>query len=202
MTPAFKEYSYELVDLAARHHGLRTGPVTTFEAYQREFRDATREGYWAEVVEGLVLKIPALYEKAWDPDTQTLKEDTDFSEFLVAPDDVDGFPKEWSSGSLADKNRSALENANRILISKKPGGMNVLRRLKSKVIVEWYAKAPSGQKCETVCKKLDERLGDKILAIDPTLEDWMELSYSGALKNQPKKVRPWLSITYKRLIRT
>ena len=86
--------------------------------------------------------------------------------------------------------------------TKTPKGKNLLRRIKVEIILEGYDKTPRGKKCATVCKKLDEELGDELLNIDPTLKDWIEWTYVGALKNQPQKVKSWISMVHSRAIKT
>ena len=113
MTPAFKNYILDLIKTAARDYGLTAGPEVTYADYNRAYIDGkTQEEYWREVVEKRLLKVAPLYEGAWDPDTQTLKPDTDFRKYLIAPSESTGFPQEWSSGYRAEKNQAAFSMAN------------------------------------------------------------------------------------------
>jgi len=113
MTHDFKNYILNLIKTAASDYGLLAGPETTYEDYNKTYVDGkTREEYWREVVEKRLLKVAPLYEEAWDPDTQTLKPSTDFSKYLIYPDESNGFPAVWSSGNHAEKNREAFSMAN------------------------------------------------------------------------------------------
>lgn len=203
MTPAFKNYILDLIKTADSDYGLTAGPGVIHKDYNRIYVDGkTDEEYWGEVVENRLLKVTPLYEEAWDPDTQTLSVDTDFSKYLIYPEASNGFPAVWSSGNHAEKNREAFEKANKwILLTKKPEGKNFLQQLKIKIILEEYEKAPPGEIQKTVCKKLDESLG-KLSHLDPVLENWHELSYVGALKNKSETVKSWISMVHSRAIKT
>jgi len=200
MTPTFENYILDLIKIATNDYGLKAGPETIYADYNKVYVDGkTREEYWTEVVEKRLLKVTPLYEEAWDPDTQTLRVDTNFSKYLINPDESNGFPAVWSSGNNHERNQEAFKNANKwILVAKTQKGKNFLQKFKTEIILECYEKVPTGKIHETVCEKLDDLLGDKLLEADPLLKKWFELSYSGALKHKSEKVKPWISMVHNR----